>query len=121
MAATTTSTTFDTAALTAAIEHRDAEALLALYAPDAEVVTIDETARPSSPRVLRGHEELRPQFEDICARDMTHEVTTLASGDRLAYQVRCRYADGTRVLCHAMATLRGGRIAREEVVQAWDA
>lgn len=120
MTVTTTSTTFDTAAFASAIERRDAAAVLAMYAPDAEIRGVDETARPSHPNVLHGRDEIRAMLEDLCSRDMTHEVSAFTSGDRLAYQVRCRYPDGTRVLCHSIADLRDGRIAREDAVQVWD-
>jgi hypothetical protein len=117
---TTTPITLD-AALKAAIEGRDAAALLDLYADDAEVEIADAEHPPSAPRRISGKEALRALFEDVYGRDMTHAVGPVAVGpDRLGYLVRCAYADGTRVLCAAAATLRGGRIVRETAVQAWD-
>ena len=41
--------------------------------------------------------------------------------DAIAYTLRCRYPDGTRVLCSATARLRDGVIVEEVGVQAWDA
>ncbi|MGO9684493.1 MAG: hypothetical protein ACLP0B_04380 [Steroidobacteraceae bacterium] len=32
----------------------------------------------------------------------------------------CAYPDGTKVFCSAMIELKGGKIARQTVVQAWD-
>ena len=44
-----------------------------------------------------------------------------ASDDCVGYSLRCTYADGTKVVCAATATLLDGRIVRELGVQAWDA
>jgi hypothetical protein len=53
---------------------------------------------------------------------MTHRVTdAVQDGDRVAFQVACRYDDGTRVLASTVARLRDGRIAEQTTVQAWDA
>lgn len=122
MTTTTAPTTFDVAALRTAIQSRDAAAQLALYAPDAELHAIDETARPSRPRVLRGHAEIGPMLEDVCARDMSHHVTrAFTAGNQLAFEVECDYPDGTRVLCQAIAELSAGRIVAQRGVQVWDA
>ena len=111
----------DVEALKRAIEQRDAEAWVALYAPHAEVITVDQTNPPSSPRRLSGIDEIRTMIEDVCSRDMTHEVTRAVSGPQgVAYTEACRYADGTRVMCAAMLDVEGGRIVRQQGVQAWD-
>ena len=118
---TTDTTTFDVATLRRAIEERDAEALTALYSPDAEVRLVNRDHPPSRPLVLRGTAEIAAHLRDTCSRDMTHSVSReTADGDRVAYSVECRYADGTQVLCLALVELRDGRIVRELGVQAWD-
>jgi len=72
--------------------------------------------------MLSGGEALLAHFEDVFARDMTHDVETVAaSDDCVGYSVRCSYADGTKVVCAATATVLDGRIVRELGVQAWDA
>ncbi len=119
MSATTGGLDLD--ALKRAIEQRDAEGMLALYAPDAEVIMVDHLNPPSRPRRLSGIEQIREMVEDVCARDMTHEITrAVGDADMAAYTEACRYADGTRVLCTALLDVRDGRIARQEGVQAWD-
>lgn len=119
MSITTTSTTDD---LRRAVEGRDADAILGLYADDAAIEIVDAANPPSSPRRLTGRAEIEAHLRDVYARDMTHEVDLVAqSADTLAYAVRCAYPDGTRVVCSAIARLRDGRIVREVVVQAWDA
>jgi ketosteroid isomerase-like protein len=118
---TDTTTQFDLATFVRTLEQRDAEGQLALYADDAEVTLADRITQPGSPRVLHGKGEIRTWVEDVCARDMTHRVTSsLGTADGAAFIESCRYADGTNVLCAAVLELRDGRIAKLTGVQAWD-
>lgn len=104
-----------------AIEERDAATQIALYAPDAEVTLIDRISQPSTPRVLRGEEEIRAWIEDVCGRDMTHRVRhTVCDDTGAAFTEACRYPDGTAVACATVLELAGGSIARQTAVQAWD-
>ena len=120
MSATTT-TQFDLAAFTRAIEERDAPTQLSMYADDAEVILADRITQPGSPRVLHSRGEIATWIEEVCARDMVHDVrTTVADAAGAAYVVACRYADGTNVLCAAVLELRDGLIAKLTGVQAWD-
>jgi ketosteroid isomerase-like protein len=122
MTTITPSTTFDAGALKHAIEHRDAAALLELYADDAEVELVDAQNPPSSPRRVRGKAALAEVFADVYGRTMTHAVGPVSvDEDSLGYRVRCEYPDGLKVVCISAAELRDGRIARETCVQAWDA
>jgi ketosteroid isomerase-like protein len=119
---TTIPTSSIDAALRRAYSDRDADALLALYADDATVELVDAQHTPSQPRRIEGHEALRAHLEDVFSRDMTHELDIVAaSPEALGYSLRCRYADGMRVVCAATAQVRDGRIVRELGVQAWDA
>jgi hypothetical protein len=112
---------FDVEALRRGHESHDADLLTSLYADDAESITIDASNPPSSPRTLRGKESIAALWRDVMSRGMTHEIQRVVLGpDSLAYQVACRYADGTRVLASSVCELTGGKIARETVVQAWD-
>ena len=118
---TTITSTFDVAALRAAIEGGDAAALAALYTDDCVVEISDQRNTPSSPARVEGKAALRAVFDDVYGRDMTHQLGTVAAGpDAIGYIVHCRYPDGTKVLCAGVAELRDGRIARETGVQAWD-
>jgi ketosteroid isomerase-like protein len=111
----------DFAALKRGIEERDADAQLTLYADDAEVRLVDRINTPRSPRVLRGRDEIRAWIEDVCARDMTHEVRTQVVGvEAMAFTEACRYPDGVNVLCATVLELERGRIVRQVSVQAWD-
>jgi len=111
----------DLDALRRAIESRDAAAQAAMFAPDATVVMIDSAHSPSNPQRVEGREAIRAMLEDVCSRDMTHEVThAIAGPGGAAYTVACRYADGMRVEVAAVLDVRDGMIIHEEAVQAWD-
>jgi ketosteroid isomerase-like protein len=109
------------ASIKKAIESRDGKMLSSFYADDALVRVIDRNNPPSKPREIRGRAAISTFWDDICSRAMTHKVdTTIAEGDRLAFTQACAYPDGTKVFCVATLDLKGGRIARQTVVQAWD-
>jgi ketosteroid isomerase-like protein len=114
--------TIDVDALRLAYANRSVEGLLALYAEDATVEIVDAVHMPSHPHRLTGREALRAHFEDVFARDMTHETDIVAATpSALGLSLRCTYADGTKVVCAATAVVRDGLIVREVGVQAWDA
>jgi hypothetical protein len=116
------STTFDVAALRRAFADRDASTLAALHADDATLEFVDAEHPPSHPLRVAGREAIDAYITDLFARDMTHSVDDVALGDEvLGFSVRCRYPDGTRVLCVASARLREGRISHQVAAQAWDA
>src|SRR4051812_8615998 len=120
--ATAPTTGFDVAALSAAIQARDADAQLALYDSDATIELIDAEHGPSAPQVVRGADEIGAYLRDVTSRDLEHRVEhALTDGSTIAFDVACRYADGMRVRCQCFAELRDGRISRQVVVQAWDA
>jgi SnoaL-like domain len=106
---------------TRAVQERDAATQVAMYAPDAEVTLVDRNSQPSSPRVLRGVEEVRGWIEDVCGRDMTHRVQhTVCDSTGAAFTEACRYPDGTAVTCATVLELAEGLVKRQTVVQAWD-
>ena len=118
---TTQSTRFDLEAMRRAVHDGDVGAMVALYADDAELTMVDQEHPPSAPGVVRGRDEIQALFTDVFGRDMTHEmVDAIADGDTAAYQIACRYGDGTRVLVNGIMATRDGRIVRESAVQAWD-
>ena len=104
-----------------AIEGRDADTLVGFYADDAEVLTVNKNATPSSPQVLRGKEQISEYLRDVCAREMTHRVEGEVRGeDRVAFREACEYPDGVRVLGAQTLELRDGKIVRQVNVEAWD-
>lgn len=117
-----TASGFDTEALRRGVEERDAAALIGLYADDAELLLVDRQSQPSSPRSLKGREQIADHLEEISGRDMTHTLErVLVDGGHAAFLESCRYPDGVRVLCSAVLDLGDdGRIVRQTCVQAWD-
>lgn len=108
-------------ALKQAIEARDGRMLASFYADDAVLRIVDRNNPPSRPREVKGRSAITTFWDDICSRAMTHKVeTSIANGDRIAFSQACAYPDGMKVLCLAMCDLKGGKIARQTVVQAWD-
>jgi hypothetical protein len=104
-----------------AIQERDAAAQAALFADDAVLTTIDAEPGPSNPLVARGREAIADSLAEVCARDMTHEVTFFVNdGEQASIGVSCRYPDGVRVQCLGAMRLRDGKIAEQTTLQAWD-
>ena len=119
--ATQTSGGLEFETLRQAIEGRDAETLVGFYAEDAEVLTINRNATPSSPQVLRGKEQIAEYLRDVCSREMTHRVENEVVGERrIAFQEACEYPDGIRVLGAQTLELQDGEIVRQVNVEAWD-
>lgn len=111
----------DLGALRRAIESRDATALTAMYARDADMVMVDYQHPPGAPMRLEGIDAIRAMYDDVCGREMTHEVTHAVAGPSgVAYTEMCRYPDGTRVMFASVCDVRDGRIVHQEGVQAWD-
>ena len=102
-------------------EQRDLDAMLDLYADDAEVRIVNRHTPPSSPHVLRGKEEIAEYLSDVLGRDMKHRIENEVVGeDRVAFNVACEYPDGTRVLAAENLDVRDGKIVRQVEVVAWD-
>lgn len=114
-------TGLDFEAMRRAIEGLDAEGLISLYADDAELRIVNKNTTPSSPRVVRGKEEITEYLRDVCGRAMTHRIENEVVGeDRAAFNEACEYPDGTRVLAATTLEVRDGKIARQTNVEAWD-
>ena len=114
-------TGFDFEALRHADEQHDLDAMLGLYADDAEIHIVNRNTPPSSPYVLRGKEAISEYLREVFGRDMTHRVESEVVGeDRVAFNVACEYPEGTRVLGAENLDLRDGKIVRQVEVVAWD-
>jgi ketosteroid isomerase-like protein len=111
----------DFEALRRSIEQRDLEALVDLYADDAEYQRIDRNSPPSSPMVVRGKEAITEYWRDVLGREMTHRVQDEVVGEeRIAFSDACQYPDGMRVIGAENLEVRAGEIVRHVSVQAWD-
>jgi ketosteroid isomerase-like protein len=112
---------FDFEAMRRAIEGLDADALVGLYADDAELRVVNKSTTPSSPRELRGKEEITEYLRDVCGRAMTHHIENEVVGeDRVAFNEACEYPDGTKVLAATTLDVRDGKVVRQVNVEAWD-
>jgi ketosteroid isomerase-like protein len=108
-------------AMRRAIEESDYDALVALYADDAELRTVDKSSPPSSPQVLRGKEEISELLRDVCGRAMTHHVEDdIVGEDRVAFNEACEYPEGLKVLTATTLELQNGKIVRQTNIEAWD-
>jgi ketosteroid isomerase-like protein len=119
--ATQASGGLDFEALRRAIEERDLDPMLDLYADDAELRIINRNTTPSSPQVLRGREEISEYLRDVFSREMTHRVENEVVGEnRVAFNEACEYPDGIKVLAAETVELREGKIVRQVNVETWD-
>jgi SnoaL-like domain len=115
-------TVFSLPALSRAIETRDSAAMRDFYADTARLRIIDRDHPPSRPQEIIGRGAIAAFFDDVCGRAMTHTLENgLVNSEHIAFTQACTYPDGTRVFCSAMAELKGGKIASQTIVQAWDA
>jgi hypothetical protein len=108
-------------ALRAGYRDRDAAKVASIYAEDVECTIVNRNKPPARPLVLRGRAALRQLVEDVCAREMTHEIVRVVAGaGSLSYRVQCRYPDGRNVVDLYMAVIKDGRIASEFSLDCWD-
>jgi ketosteroid isomerase-like protein len=120
-AAPATSAAVDIGALRTAIEARDADGVAAWYAPDATLTILDRDHPPAAPVVHRGLDAIRAYYQDICGRNVNHEVRdAIATPEGFAFTQHCSYPDGTAVLCATVARTQDGKIRSQTAVQVWD-
>jgi hypothetical protein len=111
----------DFEALRRAEEEHDLDAMLNLYADDAQIVIVNRNTPPSSPFELHGKEEIAEYLRDVFSRELTHRIENEVVGEsRVAFNVACEYPDGKRVLAAETVDVRDGKIVRQVEVVAWD-
>jgi hypothetical protein len=121
MGDTRTPGAFNFGGLKRALEQSDADALVALYAENAEMMIVDRNRPPSAPMRLAGRNAIAAFWHDVCARDMTHRVGHEVVGrDRASFVEECGYPDGCAVMSAMTLDLQAGRIVKHLTVQAWD-
>ena len=102
-------------------QGRDAALLASVYAEDVEFTICNRNNPPGKRLVLRGREAVRRMLEDLCAREMTHQMDNVTLGEgSIAFSAHCAYPDGCRVVALNIATLKKGRIVSELSVDCWD-
>ena len=113
--------TFDWPAFRRAYERFDSEAVRELVTDDVELIEIDSKTPPSSPRAIRGADELTALIEELAKAGLEHEVQDVLVGDdKVAIRSECRYPDGKKVASMTMLDLEDGRVRRMTEVQAFD-
>ncbi len=108
-------------ALRAGYRERNPAKVMGVYAEDIESTIVNRNNPPSRPLVLRGRPALQRMVEDICSREMSHEIVHPVVGEgSISYRVNCRYPDGCNVVAVYLTTVKDGRIVSEFSVDCWD-
>jgi hypothetical protein len=108
-------------AIRAGFRARDPALIAGVYHADVEFRVINRNNPPAKPLVLRGADAVRRMFDDLCSREMTHDVVRSVVGvGSIAYAIECRYPDGCQVVGLNVATVKDGRIVNELSVDCWD-
>ena len=82
---------------------------------------LDRDHPPAAPAVHRGLDAIRAYYQDICGRNVNHQVRdVVATPDGFAFTQHCSYPDGTAVLCATVARTQDGKIRSQTAVQVWD-
>jgi hypothetical protein len=114
-------TGFDFEAMRRAVEQLDADLLASLYSDDAQLRIFNKNTTPSSPREIRGRQEIAEYLHDVCGRAMTHRIEREVLGEeRVSFNEECEYPDGTKVLAATTLEVRDGKIVGQVNVEAWD-
>ena len=112
---------FDFAGFRRALTTRDVPAWLAHFADDAEWIEHRPSDAPRPPERIRGRAAIARYLEEIAAEDLRLAIEDeVIGGDRIAFRIVCDLADGRRMVEHAIATIRDGRIVRMVEIEAWD-
>lgn len=97
-----------------AINNRDVNLLLSLYADDAELCIIDDNHPQKEPVWMRGREAIAQHYDRLFSKPVSHRVDSQVIGDdQVAYTEACEFADGRRALLSATIELKDGYIYRE--------
>ena len=100
---------------------RDAAMIASVYAEDVELTICNRNNPPAKRLVLRGREAVRRMLDDLCAREMTHQIGHVTLGEgTIAFSFQCQYPDGCQVVALNVATLKKGLIVSELSVDCWD-
>jgi ketosteroid isomerase-like protein len=101
-----------------ALADKDLDALAALYAEDATLEEVSSMNPPSHPKVAQGREAILVRLRRLASATLIDGIET---EDALAFTELRTYAAGDKAMAQHFAHKRGGRIARDRLVIAWDA
>lgn len=113
-----------------AVESQDVDALAELYADDAVLEEVSSLSPPAHPRIVHGREAIAKRFREELLHDpvsgwsRTLQSSAILDGieteDAVAFTEVRTYEAGDKVVAQHLAHKRGGRIAHDRVVVAWD-
>lgn len=113
-----------------ALENRDAEALVDVYADDAVIEEVSSLHPPAHPVIVRGRkailERLRGDFSIDAVGGWHRRIDSLAiideveTAEAIAFTEVRTYAAGDKVITQHMAHKVGGKIAHDRLVVARD-
>jgi ketosteroid isomerase-like protein len=103
-----------------AAESGNEQAMLALYADDAEIVDVNKRNPPAKPERHRGRTSIVNWLSQV-PKDLKHTISDEVIGeDRMAFTYRCNYPSGQQVFGVHVCDVKDGRIERELVAESWD-
>ena len=112
---------FDFAAFKDAFERTDAKRWAGFYAEDAEWIEYRPSAPPSDPVRTVGRERIAQFLASLEGSGIEIVLSNgVLGGERAAFSVEVKLADGRRVLEHTIVHIEDGLIARQVDVEAWD-
>ena len=112
----------DFEALRLGIERGDLDLVLGCYAEDAGLSIVNAGVPNASPFELRGKAEIAKHLRAAFEQGASHRVEGEVVGeDRVTFQERCHYPDGSRVVVETTLELRDGKIFRQVEVVTRDA
>ena len=119
--ATQTVTGIDVEALRQGLEEKDAARLASLFADDAVLQTVSHAHPPASPLRIEGRAAIEAYFRQM-PQEISVAVEQVVAGTdgRVVVGTVCRYPDGKQVCSAGLATPEEGKIARLELIEAWD-
>jgi hypothetical protein len=112
---------FDMMEFARAIDTRDTEYQIAVYADCAELEVIDRDNPPSAPQVLKGKNAIADWVRSCCQQNVAqHVVKTIDGADRIAYTVAQVQRDGSYELATSTAELRDGLVTEQQTILVRD-
>jgi ketosteroid isomerase-like protein len=114
-------TSFDFDGFRRALTTRDVGTWIEYYADDAEWIEHRPSTAARAPDRIAGRAAIERYLGEIAADDLRLEIEDEVVGaGRVAFRIVCDLGDGRRMVEHAIATIRDGRIARMVEIEAWD-
>jgi ketosteroid isomerase-like protein len=112
---------FDFPAFREAFERKDAGRWTEFYAEDAHWIEYKPSAPPRAPIRMIGKAQIKEFIEAVSRSDLEIAIADeVVDDERVAFSVTCTFPDGKRVYEQVIVQLRGGKVARQIDVEAWD-